>query len=384
MRRLFVLNLAACIFAAAFLCPDLHALQVGPPQGGGGGAQGGGGVEVPDPVEIQFPVDEFGISRVDWASIEIEDAPAYGFLTPNANFDGLLYVPEWTEIEFDSFSVTGMDKTGTVAFYLSVNYNGVNGTVQANHYFVTASMTDGEKTPHWHHELPRGVFTNPDGSPKIPGIDRDFIDKKEYGLILRPIDHVGTGGLHPDGYNPKWKEWLDNNPNATKADVLGHLDVLRIEHADVYTKGVRPKWDYKDWKSVLKTGREVIKRRLVKQLADAAADAAGRAGKRVGTTAIKKGPKAIPVVGTIVSVLWFTGDVLAGTPWDEALVDHGQDAIPIYGTVRGLYQIGGAIGELGGAAIDYTFSEPTDTDIDDQFWDDLKHNRIPIVVDPGE
>jgi hypothetical protein len=100
----------------------------------------------------------------------------------------------------------------------------------------------------------------------------------------------------------------------------------------------------------------------------------------VGTTAVRKGPKAIPGVGTIVSVLFFVGDVYAGTPWDEALIDHGQDAIPIYGTVRGVYQIGEAGVQLGGAIIDYTFSEPTESEIDDQFWDDLKNDRIPAEI----
>jgi hypothetical protein len=108
--------------------------------------------------------------------------------------------------------------------------------------------------------------------------------------------------------------------------------------------------------------------------------AAGQAAKKVGTTAVKKGPKAIPIVGTIVSVLWFAGDVYAGTPWDEALIDHGQDAIPIYGTVRGVYQIGEAGVQLGGAIIDYTFSEPTESEIDDQLWDDLRNDRIPEIV----
>jgi hypothetical protein len=98
-----------------------------------------GGAEVPDPVEIQFPVDDFGLSRVDWTTIEVEDTPAYGYLTINDTFDGLLYVPEWTEIEFDSFAISAMDTSGDVAFYLVVDYDGLTGEVDARHYFVAAS-----------------------------------------------------------------------------------------------------------------------------------------------------------------------------------------------------------------------------------------------------
>jgi hypothetical protein len=93
-----------------------------------------GGAEVPDPVEIQFPVDDFGLSRVDWTTIEVEDAPAYGYLTINDTFDGLLYVPEWTEIEFDSFAISAMDTSRDVAFYLVVDYDGLTGEVDARHY----------------------------------------------------------------------------------------------------------------------------------------------------------------------------------------------------------------------------------------------------------
>jgi hypothetical protein len=216
----------------------------------------------------------------------------------------------------------------------------------------------------------------------IPGIDQAFIDQKEYGLILRPVDHTGSGGVHPgkSGYNQQWKDWLLANPNATKADVLQHLDELRHTNANVYSKGVRPKWSYTEWSNVSKAVKKSIKRRLVKIAAEAAEAAAGQAAKKVGTTAVKKGPKAIPIVGTIVSVLWFAGDVYAGTPWDEALIDHGQDAIPIYGTVRGVYQLGEAGVQLGGAIIDYTFSEPTESEIDDQFWDDLRNDRIPAEI----
>jgi hypothetical protein len=341
-----------------------------------------GGAEVPDPVEIQFPVDDFGLSRVDWTTIEVEDAPAYGYLTINDTFDGLLYVPEWTEIEFDSFAISAMDTSRDVAFYLVVDYDGLTGEVDARHYFVAASNAAvGEKTPHWHHELPQGVFVK-NGQPVIPGIDQAFIDQKEYGLFLRPVDHTGSGGVHPgkNGYNPYWENWLSNNPNATKADVLEHLDELRHTNANVYSKGVRPKWSVTEWKNVSKAVKERIKRTLVKIAAEAAEAAAGQAAKRVGTTAVRKGPRAIPIVGTIVSVLWFAGDVYAGTPWDEALIDHGQDAIPIYGTVRGVYQIGEAGVQLGGAIIDYTFSEPTESEIDDQLWDDLKNDRIPTEI----
>jgi len=36
--------------------------------------------------------------------------------------------------------------------------------------------------------------------------------------------------------------------------------------------------------------------------------------------------------------------------------------------------------QLGGAIIDYTFSEPTESEIDDQFWDDLRNDRIPAEI----
>lgn len=281
-----------------------------------------------------------------------------------------------------------MDTSGDVAFYLVVDYDGLTGEVDARHYFVAASNAAvGEKTPHWHHELPQGVFVK-NGQPVIPGIDQAFIDQKEYGLILRPVDHTGSSGVHPgkNGYNPHWQNWLDdfpanNNGRApTKADVLTHLDQLRHTNANVYSKGVRPKWSYTEWQDVTKAVKKSIKRRLVKIAAEAAEAVAGQAAKKVGTTAVRKGPKAIPIVGTIVSVLWLAGDVYAGTPWDEALIDHGQDAIPIYGTVRGVYQIGEAGVQFGGAIIDYTFSEPTESEIDDQFWDDLRNDRIPETV----
>jgi hypothetical protein len=378
--RTFSLLLARAVLCMGLLTHSADAQEMGiPPQGG---------AEVPDPVEIHFPVDEFGISRVDWMTIEVEDPPAFGYLTINDTFDGLLYVPEWTEIEFDSFAISAMDTTGEVAFYLVVDYDGLTGEVDARHYFVASrSGAVGEKTPHWHHELPQGVFIK-NGQPVIPGIDQDFINQKEYGLILRPVDHTGSGGVHPgkDGYNPHWNEWLEKFPernngrSPTKADVLSHLEELRHASADVYSKGVRPKWSYTEWDNVCKAVKKSIKRRLVKIATEAAEAAAGKAAKKAGTTAVRKGPKVIPGVGTIVSILIFVGDVYAGTPWDEALIDHGQDAIPVYGTLRGIYQIGSAGVELSGAIIDYAISEPTEAEIDDQLWDDLKNDQIPENV----
>ena len=47
-----------------------------------------------------------------------------------------------------------------------------------------------DSTPHWHHELPQGVFLTDGSRPLIRGIDKDFINKRIYGIILLPKDHM--------------------------------------------------------------------------------------------------------------------------------------------------------------------------------------------------
>jgi len=67
-----------------------------------------------------------------------------------------------------------------------------------------------DSTPHWHHELPQGVFLTKENQPLIRGIDKDFINERIYGIILLPKDHIAIHNHGKVGYNPSWRRDLCN------------------------------------------------------------------------------------------------------------------------------------------------------------------------------
>ena len=40
---------------------------------------------------------------------------------------------------------------------------------------------------------------------------------------------IGKGGLHRNGWNPEWADYIGNNPNATAQDVLDQLEKMKNE-----------------------------------------------------------------------------------------------------------------------------------------------------------
>ncbi|MCP4773451.1 MAG: hypothetical protein GY880_04365, partial [Planctomycetaceae bacterium] len=57
-------------------------------------------------------------------------------------------------------------------------------------------------------------------------------------------------------------------------------------------------------------------------------------------------------------------------PIGEALIDNGLDAIPIVGTVKGAYEIGDAVIDLGGSVLEGV--DVDEEELGDKVWDDLE------------
>ena len=125
-----------------------------------------------------------------------------------------------------------------------------------------------DSTPHWHHELPQGVFLTDGSRPVIRGIDKDFINKRIYGIILLPKDHMAIHNHGKVGYNPSWRQWLDKYPGATKDVVLNRLEELRKETIEIERRGIRPELSYSEWKKAKKVYKDTIKRELLNKSSD--------------------------------------------------------------------------------------------------------------------
>jgi RHS repeat-associated protein len=113
----------------------------------------------------------------------------------------------------------------------------------------------GRHIPHWHHLLPQEVFT--EEFLKKHELDIN-INSKDWGWQMPGGDHIGKGGVHPQGWNEEWQNWIDkqkrNKTPITKESIQKQLDTMkkdpRFSRAFVPDKYHKPAdKDYTDWKN---------------------------------------------------------------------------------------------------------------------------------------
>jgi RHS repeat-associated protein len=134
----------------------------------------------------------------------------------------------------------------------------------------------------WHHLLPRQF----EHKFVTAGID---IDAAEYGVILEALDHTGQGGLHPS-WNRDWGAFFEKNPNATKSQIIAHLEKMKKsdQYSSILGKGVKTKLNYSAWRRAADQARKATTKVAAKSLA--------KRGLAQGT---KKIVKRVPIVGLV-------------------------------------------------------------------------------------
>src|SRR5262249_55324687 len=81
---------------------------------------------------------------------------------------------------------------------------------------------------HWHHNLPQEIFT-PDFL-KARGLKIN-INSPRWGYMLQGIDHIGKGGLHLEGWNQAWLDWIklqdEKGIPITEQSIAEQLEEMR-------------------------------------------------------------------------------------------------------------------------------------------------------------
>jgi len=99
----------------------------------------------------------------------------------------------------------------------------------------------------------------------------------------------------------------------------------------------------------------------------------------------KKAVKLIPGVGTIAAIFVFGGEVYAGRPIGEALLDNAIDAIPFVGTVKGGVEIIDAGVAVGTVLLTDSEVEVDEEEVDDALWEAIDDfpvdEAIPVELD---
>jgi RHS repeat-associated protein len=207
------------------------------------------------------------------------------------------------------------------------------------------SGLEGPWADNWHHLLPKQVFTS-DVVSRIEGLN---IDAKEYGWMLKGVDHQGNDalrgsrptamGIHPEGWNKDWADWLERHKGQKITKKMVDDQLADMKNMTKYKKYFNSKIGRAatmcnaDWNAYLDARR---KAKAAKEAAKAAKAAeAAKAAKTAsrGVKLLKNGGKlgrGIPGVGIFFAVFGWGLDVnakgaVAGT------ANSAIDAIPFVG-----------------------------------------------------
>lgn len=164
-----------------------------------------------------------------------------------------------------------------------------------------------------------------------------------------------------------------------KGEVIGRLKVFRGKYADIYKRGLRPKWSHKEWKGVLAAVKKSIRRNLIKTAKIRAKAVAAKQAKKAAKVAARKGSKAIPGWGTIIAIGFAGADLWAGESLGDVIANHGTDAIPIVGTVKGAYGITVAGVEASRALAEVFNVDVSEDQITEKMWEELENELSPAA-----
>jgi hypothetical protein len=167
--------------------------------------------------------------------------------------------------------------------------------------------------------------------------------------LLRRGDHRGFGNpISTRKYNKLWRNWVlefqkENGRLPTKDEVLDKgLKAIRsdIRVDEMNSRGIRATQTYDKWNT---EGNRKFKEQTLARLDEMANTRAAAKALTKSRSALKLASKvaiAIPIVGDVLAVGIFLNDVLLeGRPIGEAVLDNGQDLIPVWGELRAVYSL---------------------------------------------
>jgi hypothetical protein len=322
-------------------------------------------------IEFPFPTNDPGVPSFDFSSAVVLVEPAFADIEFNGT--SLLYVPRWTGIYYDSFALESKTVFGDT-FILSADYNGTEQTVEVQidiigqwfeYMWFDEDFDDGEnrrladRQPtlpiEWHHEIPKGVFVDGKNPIEIEGVDLPFVNRPENGVILRRGDHRTTGSpISTAEYNQLWRDWVQDfqNSNGGRLPTRDELIDVGLEEIrqdprvkEMNSRGIRNHGiDYGDWND---SRNRAFKEQTLAKLDNMARTRSQSRVLSKSRTARKlaKVGKVIPLIGDVISVGILLNDVLVnGRPIGDAILDSGQDAIPVWGELRALYSLARDLG----------------------------------------
>jgi len=178
----------------------------------------------------------------------------------------------------------------------------------------------------WHHMYPQAVFKD-----LKTGVD---IHASENGYMLFAKDHIGKGGIHPEGWNQDWAEWVEKQKAARKpinAETMkAQLEQMKAspKYSAAFKSGYPATMSYAKWGKHLE---ELAAKKIAKESAE-----------KLGPKIVKKAAwvgKRVPGVGIGVAILFWPADVQA-KGWVGGTANTLLDAIPFGGTVKGGVELG--------------------------------------------
>ena len=220
------------------------------------------------------------------------------------------------------------DPAGFVAGDTNLSrYVGNNPTMATD----PSGLADGWKW-NWHHLLPQEIFTDMFRSNHDLWYELNP-GSAEYGWMIRAKDHFMKGGVHTQGWNKDWTDWVrvhEREGNKITKEMIDEQLKKMISAYKLDKLGFPAEFPY----SSAKKARKVAQRMAMKAATEEAAKIARKAGRKAATTAsgkfkaLRGGAYKIPVIGFVLGVT-----IGAALGDDDALINNleplGLGATPV-------------------------------------------------------
>jgi hypothetical protein len=240
-----------------------------------------------------------------------------------------------------------------------------NFEVQNTHtYFVGENITQSvlvHNNCEWHHLLPAGNGLA--AKFAAVGIDDAMRNSAKFGYFLDEVQHRGAGeSIHSQKWNAEWKKWFNQTKNPNAEDVKTQLKTMMKDDAfkDLFATGTPATVDYLKWKNLSSKAKKETFEKAKQEALEKAKQVAGKETKQLGTglrmvgvgeevieqpstfkkfgRVVKKAGKAVPIIGTGVTIACWGCDVYGKGPV-YGTVNSTIDLIPGVGTTKGIIEI---------------------------------------------